>query len=652
MNPQLESQPKHSTPIPKLVCPAGGRIETVKAAVDSGADEIYVGVKVRDVVNLRAPELGLRGQAWCFTMEQVAKALEICRPHGVRLEVALNNRYTDLQLDDALASVEELYALGVRDYIVADPGLLAAVAKAHPDASLHVSIMGGTANHHTARMYRGFGVKRVILENNLTPDQIARIRRESGVEVEVFIYGIPCFAFHGSCYLSSFRGSMWPPACARKVTVDTPAGKDTNYYVKPRDLDLLPRLPDLVASGVDAVKIEGRIRSTHYVRTATSAVRHILDALEKGQDPALPPKLQRKLSRLPFFGTTAGFMDGNRPEPEVFCLDGGSPRNRLADMIRNPATLKYVAGKTFGGARKRGMLPPPGPGFKDAAPRADKPLIIVETSLCEPMIPAGADRVCVGERQCPTRFLMHAGKLPRAVEKIRETGAEAWVTLAGPMPESQAGSVLDAVLAVKDRIGGAVCHDAGLAAELARHVPVTVSALVQSGRAMSSLASATGAAAVRLPYLPLALLMEQGAPPVDVEIPVFGVTQLMSGVYCPTRVWKDCKVCGPELWQVDQEGLPLLLFGNAVYSAKSFSAHLLKERLLGMPFSGLVIDTIGQGLETVESVVSFYKGEGSWKVAEDGLCNGMLLEAKGAWHAAIVPWIEYYQDIEQKLFSQ
>ncbi len=651
MSPQPSARPETPASVPKLVCPAGGRLETVKAAVDSGADEIYVGVKVRDVVNLRAPELGLRGQAWCFTFEQVEKALEICRPHGVRLEVALNNRYTDSQLDDALASVDQLYELGVRDFIVADPGMLAAVAKAHPEASLHVSIMGGTANHHTADMYRGFGVKRVILENNLTADQIARIRRESGVEVEVFIYGIPCFAFHGSCYLSSFRGSMWPPACARKVTVDTPEGKDTNYYVKPRDLDLLPRLPDLFEAGVDAVKIEGRIRSTHYVRTATSAVRHILDSLGRGQDPTLPSKLQRQLSKLPFFGTSAGFMDGTRPEPDVFCLDGGSPRNRLTDMLRNPATLKYVAGKAFGGSRKRAAFPPPVPGFKDAVPRTDRPAVIVETSLCDPMIPAGADRVCVGERQCPTRFLMHAGKLPAAVEEIRATGAEAWVTLAGPMSESQAGPVLDAVLAVKDRLSGAVCHDAGLAAELARHIPVTVSALVQSGRAMSSLTEATGAAAVRLPYLPLALLMQQGAPPVDVEIPVFGVTQLMSGVYCPTRVWKDCKVCGPELWKVDQEGLPLLLFGNAVYSAKSFSAHLLRERLLGMPFSGLVIDTIGQDIETVESVVAFYKGDAPWKLADDGLCNGMLLEAKGAWHAALVPWIDYYPDIEQKLFS-
>ena len=106
------------------------------------------------------------------------------------------------------------------------------------------------------------------------------------------------------------------------------------------------------------------------------------------------------------------------------------------------------------------------------------------------------------------------------------------------------------------------------------------------------------------------------------------------------------------MWKVDQEGLPLLLFGNAVYSAKAFSAHLLRDRLLAMPFSGLVIDTIGQDAQTVDSVVAFYKDDGRWSVPEDGLCNGMLLESKGAWHAAIVPWMKYYPDIEQRLFSQ
>lgn len=636
--------------IASLVCPAGGSLDSVRAAVDHGADEVYIGVKVEEVPNSRAPELGLRGQGWCYTLEQAGAALDYCRAHDVRLEVAFNNRYSDAQLEHALSAASRLYAIGVRDFIVADPGAIRAFLSEFPDAALHVSIMGGTSNQHTAAVYRDLGARRVILENNLTLDGIRRIREKAGIEVEVFVYGIPCFSYHGSCYLSSYQGSMWPPACARKVTIETPEGPRTNFFVKPRDLDLMGLLPRLCEAGVDAVKIEGRIRSPHYVATVTEAARHILDAVRDGRDTALPRKLDRKLSKLPFFGTSTGSVEKQRPEPDVFWLDGSGAKNRVADVVRNRATMRYLAGRIFSGkAGGRVEVEIPEAAVHEGWCRGGGPRLVVESSLCDPVIPSGADRICVGERQCTTRFLTHAGRLAQVLERVLSTGAEAWVTLPAQVPESMSAQVLEAVRDAGSLVSGVVSHDLGLGRALASELPVVQAALVQSPRAMKALCGMSGASGVRAPYLPLALWLGQEPPEVALEVPVFGHTQLMAGVFCPTRLWQDCHQCGPQLFQMDQGGTALLLFGNAVYAEKVFSAHLLRDGLVCGPFSSLVIDTLGQSPEVVQEVLRFYREGGEFPVPSDNLCNGMLLESRGDWHAARVPWQAWYPEVASTL---
>lgn len=636
--------------VASLVCPAGGTLESVHGAVDFGANEVFIGVKVEDVPNRRAPELGLRGQGWCYTLDEAALALEYCRKHDVRLEVAFNNRYSEPQLENALFAAAKLYEMGVRDFIVADPAAITSFRQQFPQASLHISIMGGTSNRLTAAAYKAVGAQRVILENNVTLEALPKIRQRADIEVEVFVFGIPCFSYHGSCYLSSYQGSMWPPACARKTTIQTPEGPQTNFFVKPKDLDLLRLLPQLCEAGVDAVKIEGRIRSPHYVRTVTESARYILDCVREGRDPTLPGKLQKKMDRLPFFGTSAGSAEKQRPEPDVFWLDGSGARNRVTDVVRNPATRRYLASRLFA---KKSPVPvsvpsvPVDEGWKVKG----APKLVVETSLCDPVLPAGADRICVGERQCPTRFLTHAGKLARSLAAIKETGAEAWVTLPAQVPESMVDQILETVRGCASSLSGVVSHDLGLGRELALEMPVVQAALVQSTLSMKALTSISGGAGVRAPYLPLALWLGSAPPDVPVEVPVFGNTQLMAGVFCPTRLWKECSQCGPELWEMDQGGTPLLLFGNAVYGKSPFSAHILRDFLVNSPFSALVIDTIGQPLDVVQKVLSFYRNGGDFPLPSQQLSNGMLLEQRGDWHAAQVPWQAWYEDVQKLVGS-
>jgi putative protease len=181
--------------IPLLKSPAGGTLESVHAAVDSGADEVYLGVHIPTPdIPYATPftcVLGLRGQGYCFSVEQVAEADAYCRKHGASLQVALNNNFSESLYPSALEAVRQLHAAGIKRYIVSDTAFMRHVHESYPDADMCASIMGGNTNTLTISRYESLGATRATLETCFNADEVAEIVRNSRIGIEVFVLGSP-----------------------------------------------------------------------------------------------------------------------------------------------------------------------------------------------------------------------------------------------------------------------------------------------------------------------------------------------------------------------------------------------------------------------------------------------------------------------------
>lgn len=299
----------------ELVCPAGG-LPALKAAVDHGADAVYIGF--RDGTNARNfPGLN-------FDLEEARAAVRYAHAAGRKLFVALNTYPTPDKWAAACAAVDRAVDIGADALILADPGLLRHAAQRHPHQRLHLSVQGSATNHEAIAFYaRQFGIRRVVLPRVLSLAQVRALIRRVPVEVEVFGFGSLCVMVEGRCQLSSYvtgespnvsgvcspaRAVRWEEtpggrnARLNGVLIDVyrpgePAGYPTLckgrfevgghvFYAleEPVSLNVLDILPELAAAGVAAIKVEGRQRSPAYVAQVTRVLRAALDALAR--DPA------------------------------------------------------------------------------------------------------------------------------------------------------------------------------------------------------------------------------------------------------------------------------------------------------------------------------------------------------------------------------
>ena len=293
----------------ELVCPAGS-LPALKAAVDSGADAVYMGF--RDATNARNfPGLN-------FDEGAAAKGIQYAHERGAKVLLALNTFPQPESWEQWTRAVDLAATLGVDAIIMADPGLLRYAAKTHPGLRLHLSVQGSATSYEAINFYqRQFGIQRVVLPRVLSFSQVARLIANTDVEVEVFGFGSLCVMVEGRCALSSYVTGESPNTCgacspAKAVRWEEDAsgrrsrlngvlidsykpGESAGYPVlckgrfvvnervdyaieEPTSLSLLDRLPDLLKVGVVAVKVEGRQRSPAYVKQVTRVLRQALDA--------------------------------------------------------------------------------------------------------------------------------------------------------------------------------------------------------------------------------------------------------------------------------------------------------------------------------------------------------------------------------------
>ena len=279
----------------EILAPAGGP-ESLTAAVRSGADAVYLGA---------AGLLNARRSAQGFDEEQLAQAVSYCHGRGVKVYLTLNTLIRQEEEPLLLSALETACALGVDAVLVQDLAVAACIKAACPDLPLHASTQMSITGVAGAKQLEELGYTRVVLARELTLEEIAAIRRETSLELEVFVHGALCMSLSGQCYLSSVIGgrSGNRGLCAQPCRLPF-AGGSSSHALSLKDLSLLDRLEELQKAGVCSVKIEGRMKRPEYVAAAVSAC---VAAREK--NPYNKEDLAAVFSRS---GFTDGYLTGRR----------------------------------------------------------------------------------------------------------------------------------------------------------------------------------------------------------------------------------------------------------------------------------------------------------------------------------------------------
>lgn len=286
----------------ELLAPAGTP-EALRAAVENGADAVYLG----------GTRYSARAQAGNFEPRQMQEAVEYCHLRGVKVYVTVNTLLLPGESGAALQYVEELSRMAVDAVIVQDIGFAAQIRDTVPQLSIHASTQMSLHSTYDVEAVKQLGVERVVLARELSLPEVGAIRQATGVPVEVFVHGALCICYSGQCLMSSMiggrsgnRGQCAQPCRLpwRLVTADGRALQEPQipgpYGLSPKDRNFVYRIQELRHAGVDSVKIEGRMKRPEYVATVVRAYRDAIDGnLERA--PELDKVFQRGFTEAPMF---------------------------------------------------------------------------------------------------------------------------------------------------------------------------------------------------------------------------------------------------------------------------------------------------------------------------------------------------------------
>ncbi len=259
---------KKQNPPPELLAPAGS-LESFNAAIEAGADAIYLGVG----------ELNARLRARNFSMDSLAHLVGIANSFQVKLFVTLNTLLKQSELRSVLDLLFQLQQLKIDAVIVQDLGLAHIAHKYFPKLTLHASTQMVIHNRMGLDAIRNLGIKRAVLSRELSIEEIRLLQRNSPVELEVFIHGALCYAISGLCLASSYLGG-WSGnrgRCTQVCRRNFSSQHESGYAFSPGDLWAVDHIADLSEAGISSLKIEGRMKRADYVYTVVAAYRKLLD---------------------------------------------------------------------------------------------------------------------------------------------------------------------------------------------------------------------------------------------------------------------------------------------------------------------------------------------------------------------------------------
>lgn len=261
----------------EILAPAGS-YESFHAAIVAGADAVYAG----------GPKFGARAFAENFTEDQLLNAIDYAHLHQRKFYLTVNTLLKDYEIEQLPEYLEPLYQRGLDAVIVQDMGVLNVVRQYFPDMDIHASTQMTVTGVNGAQFLKENGAVRVVPAREISLEEVRNIKSVTGMEMECFVHGALCYCYSGQCLLSSLiggrsgnRGQCAQP-CRLPYTVDGEKG----YLLSLKDICTLDIIPDLIESGIDSFKIEGRMKRPEYVAGVTSIYRKYVDLyLKNPQKP-------------------------------------------------------------------------------------------------------------------------------------------------------------------------------------------------------------------------------------------------------------------------------------------------------------------------------------------------------------------------------
>ena len=308
---------------PELLIPASS-LEVLKTAVMFGADAVYIGGEA----------FGLRAKAKNFSMEEIREGIAFAHAHDVKVYITANILAHNGDLSGVRAYFEELKEIRPDALIISDPGVFMIAREVCPEIDIHISTQANNTNYGTYQFWHQLGARRVVTARELSMAELKEIREKApaDLEMETFIHGAMCISYSGRCLLSNYftgrdanRGACTHP-CRWKYAIveETRPGEYMPVYENERgtyifnskDLCMIEHIPEIIDSGIDSFKIEGRMKTALYVATVARTYRKAID------DYLESPELYREnmdwyldqISNCTYRQFTTGFFFGKPDE--------------------------------------------------------------------------------------------------------------------------------------------------------------------------------------------------------------------------------------------------------------------------------------------------------------------------------------------------
>ncbi|MCH4532397.1 U32 family peptidase [Staphylococcus haemolyticus] len=336
---EIQTQEKSKIKKPELLAPAGN-LEKLKIAVHYGADAVFLG----------GQEYGLRSNADNFTMAEIKEGVEFANQYNAKIYVTTNIIAHDENIKGLKNYLIELEKTGATGIIVADPLIIETCKQVAPKLEIHLSTQQSLSNTKAVQYWKEEGLDRVVLARETGAMEMKEMKENVDIEIEAFIHGAMCIAYSGRCTLSNHmtaRDSNRGGCCQScrwdydLLEVDNDGELDLYYQdgdvvpfaMSPKDLKLIESIPQMMEIGIDSLKIEGRMKSIHYIATVVSVYRKVIDAYaEDPENFKINPEWLIELDKCANRDTAPAFFEGtpgyeeqmfgvqqNKKSPYDFC---------------------------------------------------------------------------------------------------------------------------------------------------------------------------------------------------------------------------------------------------------------------------------------------------------------------------------------------
>ena len=332
---------------PELLAPAGN-LEKLKIALIYGADAVYVGGK----------NFSLRAFGGNFTDDELKIAVDFAHSMNKKIYVAVNIFAHNDDIEELKNFLKFLDDIRVDAVLISDLGVFS-LAKELTNLEIHISTQANITNYKTVEMWKNLGASRVVLARELTHDEIVNIKKNSAIELEMFIHGAMCISYSGRCYLSHYltgrdgNQGECTHSCRWKYNLveekrpgeyfEVSEDDRGSYVMNSKDLCLLPCLDKVIESGVSSLKIEGRMKSVHYVASVVKVYRQAIDDLIQNAELRIKKEWIEELDKVAHRPYTTGFFESDGSSTEIYDTSKAKQSSTFLGLVKDFDPLTKIA---------------------------------------------------------------------------------------------------------------------------------------------------------------------------------------------------------------------------------------------------------------------------------------------------------------------